>query len=105
MNATLDILLSISSAMAIGVIAIILTLLAIDVVTPMNEIPEHYSYCGAPIENLFFLYGTIFQPGVIISAIFVFYGAGRLSGLSKSYLLEMISIFIAIQSAVSFYLL
>jgi hypothetical protein len=89
--------------MAIGVIVMTLTILAIDIVTPASKISGNYFYFGRSLETLLLLYGSTFQPGLIISTVFLLYATGRLRGLSKSYLLEVISIVIAIQTVVSFY--
>lgn len=105
MASNLDRLLSIISLSSIAVIIAVLAAVAIDVIVPPSGTVGSYINYGKIAKALIFLYGTMFAPGVLVSAVYAIYARSRSHGRPKSYILEIISIIVAVQTVFTFTLL
>ena len=105
MDLNLDRLLSIISFVSIAVILVILAAVAIGVLVPPSGTVGSYMNYSKIAKALVFLYGTMFAPGVIVSAVYAVYAWSRSRGRSKSCALEIISVIVAVQTVFTFTLL
>ncbi|KIC35660.1 hypothetical protein RA27_22770 [Ruegeria sp. ANG-R] len=86
-----------------AVVIAILSILAFDLLTPPSGTVGSYIDVGRFFKALFFLYGFLFSPAVIVTVTYAFYLNGRIRGRPQSYAIEIISIIVAAITILTFY--
>ncbi|WP_147407646.1 hypothetical protein [Pseudooceanicola algae] len=98
-------LLFLLSSASIAIIFLVLAAVAIDLVVPPSGTVGSYVNYRKLAKTLMFLYGTMFAPGVLVAIIYIVYAPSRIHGERKSYALEIITAFVAVQTVFTFTIL
>lgn len=105
MTLGLNRLLFLISSASVAIILLVLVSIAVDLaIPPSGTVGGHISYVKLA-KTLIFLYGTMFAPGVLVAVVYMIYAPARFRGRPTSYALEIISIFVAMQTIITFNLL
>lgn len=98
-----DNFLTITSAATFVVIVIVLVMFPIEIFSSptgpsIADSIANENRIKRILRSIAFLYGTMFAPGTIVSIVYAIYIRKRYLGRPRSYLLEVITLLVAVQT-------